>query len=131
MDLHDLLLTAWKGVRRDLPLIMDDTDSMPSDNTPYIDPTTVPTTDPTNTLPALVSTALLMPSAKPSAAAAAVYNGLAGEPGSVPKMTKSIKTGSVTAIHAHFMEMPPQCCTSNKRPRDAQVRSQGAPPSRS
>ena len=38
-----------------------------------------------------------------------------------------MKTGPTTYIPAHFTAMPPPCETKTKRPRDTQVRTQGAP----
>ena len=55
VDLQDLLLTAWKGVRRDLLQTTNESDPILTDIFPDIDsttePTLDPTTDPTNKYP--------------------------------------------------------------------------------
>ena len=109
VDLQDLLLTAWQGVRRDLLQTTNESDPILTDIFPDFDPTTDPTTDP----PTLVPTATALSSANPSTtalpsanpSAAAAHNEIAGEPGPIPKTTKAMKTGPTTDIRAHFTAM--------------------------
>jgi hypothetical protein len=133
VGLEELLLIAWKGVRRDLLHSMETTDAVLSlEGAEDLDDDTESATGMEASVSLPDDATSGDPTPQPATCVTKVAS-MAREdvpdsgPGPVKKKPKTRTTSTSSDIRVHFAAVPPEVCLKTKRTRDVQVRVLGQP----